>query len=264
LRPVPPGFDQHVTECVFDGPSQTLIFTRENGREFRVPIGGSTDPVITELVLLDIPSHIDNDADLIGNHNITFHIANAANVQTMDMQVNTNIIDPIVVTTSDGRQSTAFNISAAEWTGLIAGDPGTLDFQLVGTDINSGPVTSNIVRVIRSADAETFYYALSDTSNAASIDISTMSTRAIQGESDTFDITLGPTTANQHVIMLFPGDYAIRSILNKAFGNRDVLSAFTVTTDVRTIDSQTFGAAVFGPVNAGFTLNYTINLEEII
>lgn len=252
------GGNEHFTEVSYNPSTQILRFVRQNGRIMNVSLASTQTLELSELNLTDIGNNIDETVSLVGNHTLTYHVSGFGVLTQLFLYINEVQVHQFTNPTSDGQESVTYNISSQEWTDITNGDPGTLAFQIRDIDNSVVVHTSNTVTVTRVNDAEKIFYALSSTNNPASIDTSTMQSHVLQQANTTFSVTLGPTTAGQYIIFLYPNNNAITSIRNQHFGNRDVLNTFTVTQSVRTIESQAFSSAVFGPVNAGLTQQYEI------
>lgn len=254
--------DQHFVSANYDSATKNLTFDRQNGRRFVVNIGDTpTTVTLSELILTDIPTNIDDGSTLVGDHVLTYHVSNFGLIQSLALFVNAVEIHSVTLPTADGRQTANFNISTAEWNDILIGNPLSLGFQLQGTDTGNQPITSNTVTVNRTGDNNKVFYGLTAANNPASIDLSTLTSHVIQGSGTSFDITLGPTTAGQFIQIIYPQTHLVTAIENLNFNGRDVLATFTVSTNVRVEEGQAFDAAVFGPTNAGLTQRYRINLS---
>ena len=255
------GGQLHFTEVTFNPSTQSLIFTRQNGSGLSVSLATSpTTALISELQLSDIQSNIDEDISLAGVRELTYHVSNFARVSTLQLFIGNTLIETLNAPLDDGRQTVSYTITAQEYSDAVAASGVALPFQLRGTDTSAGSIESNTVVVNRVTDAGKVFYALSDSDNPSNIDTSTMQEHVIQAQGETFNITLGPTTAGQFIIILYPNTFPITAIRNRHFGSRDVLTSFDLDSDIRTISGQLFSARTFGPVNAGLTQEYEIQL----
>lgn len=263
LTGVDPG--RHIDAVSYDPATETLTFTRENNATIEVSLAAvPSTALLSNLRLTTITSPINDSTSLEGDHTATFHISGASQLGTIALFVNTTQVHAITNPTSDGSVTVNFNISSGEWSAIIAGSPANLDFQIRGTDSGAQAIQSNTVRIVRIDDSnsERVFYGLSASNNPDSIDIGTLSSHVLGSvTNDVFNVDLGPTTAGQYIIFLVPADRTLAAIRNRQFNNVNVLSAFTQSSDIRTIDSQLFDAAVFGPVNAGFSVQYEVDIN---
>ena len=106
------------------------------------------------------------------------------------------------------------------------------------------------------ASADIIYFGLSGTNNPETVDISTLTTESDPTNPDT--ISSGLATQGQFFILLVPSGDDVTSIFDTVL-NQDVTSLFTKTTNIRTLNSETYNSYVIGPLNAGFNEQYVIN-----
>lgn len=108
---------------------------------------------------------------------------------------------------------------------------------------------------------EEFYYGLSGSNNPASVDLATLTQEDVNtGSGQQFDFSVGPATLNDYLILLIPSNHDLSSLINTLSGF-SVLSSFSKTDDVRTIETISYHSYVLGPLVAGFTANYRATLE---
>lgn len=248
----------------YDPVTQIQTFTMAGGGTATVSLSATPATAsLSQLRLTSIASHLRrSETNLTGSHGFSYHVSGRSQIATLQMEVNGIAVETIPLPSQDGAITGTFTIDAGEWSSIVAANANSLTFQLVGTDSNSDPISSNTVLVTLVGDSQVFFYALSDSNNPGTIDLSGEEVlhHAITGPGDAFDIDLGPTLEDQWVILLNPQDIPLTEIRLRDFNNAPALAAFTVTNAVRSIDGQSFQAAVLGPTEAGNTLRYRIEL----
>ena len=107
---------------------------------------------------------------------------------------------------------------------------------------------------------ENFYTGLSPANNPADVLLSTLTSQVVgTGSGQQFTFSVGPASANDYVIILFPSDHPISSLINTGSGF-EVLNSFTLTADVRTEGSVVYSARVLGPLVDTFSASYRATL----
>lgn len=265
-RPTGPGQQTRALDSV-TRPTGTnnLSFTTEDGRTIVVSIEDvNTQVLLSDLQLTSISSPIETTDTLEGTHTGSFHIMGSALLSTLVLSANGIDIETVANPAADGRVALSFTIDSTEWSNILAADGDQIDFVLTATDMGSTVTTSNTVRIVREdvSDSNRVFYGLSASNNPSSVLTSSLSSYIIgRNANDVFNVDLGPTTAGHFIIFLVPADHTLSAIRNRQFNNVNVLPSYTMTSDVRTIDSQLFDAYVFGPVNAGFSVQYEVDID---
>lgn len=143
----------------------------------------------------------------------------------------------------------------------LANENDNVVWTISGTDTNTNPFSRTFT--VTAVDQDEFLYvALQQSSDPATVSL-TAPTQAIliSGAAQSGGFSVGPTSANDHIIILAPTDHDLTFLANSHFPSSNIISTYTKTVNARTIAGQTYNAFVFGPVNAGFTqtYNYTLN-----
>ena len=266
LPDIPDQARLHFTSATFTNATRTLQFTRDNGTTLDVVIPESTSgflaPRITEFTLPNTPSRIGTTDDLIGDLSIQFHISNSADQDSLSLLANSVNVGAVTTFTPDGLiTGQTVNISAAEWTSITTADSTQVVFQLSGPDKNTpaGTTTSNTVtvQIADVAASEFFYYGTSTTNNPSTIDVSTLT--SLEAATGTFTLDPIDPAAGDFLMFLAPQDHDLTALVNTGI-NRDVLSLFTETQSVRTINSQLYDSYVLGPANDVPAITYQATL----
>lgn len=181
-----------------------------------------------------------------GDQTFNFSVSNTGNVSgNLTLLAGSTVL-------SSNIAPTATTITVDVGTNVLTNVGDSATFTLRGTDTQGTQFSRNFV-VTAVAPGEFFYYGLSGTNIPATVDVSTLTRRL--SASETFNFSVGPTSAGQYIILLAPNDHDLTALINTAL-NVNVLNTYTKTTAVRTISGQSYNSFVFGPVNAGFTQNY--------
>lgn len=106
------------------------------------------------------------------------------------------------------------------------------------------------------APADIIYYGLSNSNNPDTVDTGTLTEEQNPTNPDT--ISTGTATAGQYFILLVPQADDITSIFDTVL-SQDVTNLFTITNNVRTINTVSYKSYVIGPLNAGVDEEYIIN-----
>ena len=207
---------------------------------------GDTNPAVTAFSIQDEPVNVLPGTTISGTKTFLYSISNTANV-VGNLTIRQ---DGAALSSAVNRDGSSISLAINSVTLTNAGDSTT--FQISGLN-NQSQTFSRDFTVTAAASSEFFYYGLSATNNPASIDTSTMQRRLSAAE--TFDFSVGPTSAGQFIILLAPQDHDLSTLINTGL-NVDVLNTYTATTFVRTINGQLYNSYVFGPVNAGITQAY--------
>ena len=247
--------------------SRLVQDTRTRLTAAEAEIAGLTPPPsLTNFRMTGIPSRIDTSqsyADTNQGYSFTAFMTNRETVDFTRLIVAKNTGSPSEVTIgpsepipSDGANTPTANISGAEWTDIIAGNPTVLTFRLEAVKSSTVIATSNTYRVERRdlPAQEPFYHGL-----RASDDSATVATSALTSIEytigDTLTVPVGPATAGQYLVFLVNDNTDI-TITNDH--GLPVLGAFTKTEDARVINSENFDTYVLGPLNANYQQTYTI------
>ncbi|MGI9494208.1 MAG: hypothetical protein ACR2QF_17595 [Geminicoccaceae bacterium] len=99
--------------------------------------------------------------------------------------------------------------------------------------------------------AEQTFMLLSDQDNPASVSLVSAQIRSTAGGS--FIAAVGPTIANDFLIILAPSTFVVVTIINPDFPLTNLLPSYTVTADVRTENTILLTSYVIGPLNADLT-----------
>ena len=204
---------------------------------------------------IDIPSRVDLNTDLNNSRTLTFDVIHQANIDgSLTLVVTTGDDKTISGPFLDGANSLPQVLS-----GINTASAGDLTFQLTGTDTNGGSIQSNIVTIsVRDLNPhEYIYYGLSGSNNPASVDTGTLT--QLEARSGDNIVSTGSTTSGQYFIILIPSSFTVNSITDDVL-QQDVLSIFAHTATVRQINSENYDSYVLGPLNAGGSEQYTINL----
>lgn len=205
-----------------------------------------TPPVFTSFTV-SINQNVADGTTLSGTQTFTWTVTNTNNISgNLTIADDGGNLSTSIVPTSSPQDLTITTQT------LNAGETAT--FTISGTDTNANPFSRNYV-VTAAAESEFLYWDLSDSNNPASIVVANMESAAITGSGQTIPASIGPTTLNDYIIILAPSDNDLSQIINTAL-NVNVISTYTKTTNVRQIGGQNYNSYVFGPVNAGFTVNY--------
>ena len=260
-------FANDVVGAALEG-TNNIRFTRRDGTTFDVDLsaGGVVyhPPTVDNFAIVGLPSRIDTITSLAGDHNCSFTVDNIVNLQNeaLNVVVNSTTVHTFSsADTNEGTNSATFNISSAEWTTIVTPDPLSLVFKLTGTDTQSNLVESNTLTVQRRnlSAHEYIYDGLSSTNNPGTIDLATMDQTEITGPG-TYTVGTGTRTSGQYYIILVPNDHDITEILDTVL-SQSVLSIFTRTANVRTINAVLYHSYVIGPVNAGDNEDYVLTLS---
>ena len=106
---------------------------------------------------------------------------------------------------------------------------------------------------------ETIYYWLADRGDASTIDVSTLT--SLEANVAGQEITVGPDTSGQYVIILVPTAHDLVDIVDVSTDSSS-LSSFTKTADVRELDGEQYTSYTLGPSGGGVTYNYRLELTE--
>ena len=254
LPDIPDQARLHFVSATFINATRTLRFTRDSGSTLDVVIPESTSgflqPRLTEFALPNTPERIGTADDLIGDLNIQFHISESANLNDLSLLANSVNVGAITTFTPDGVITATVNISSAEWTSITTADSTQVVFQLSGEDKDTpaNTITSNTVtvRIADIAASEFLYYGTSTSNNPATLDVSTLN--SLEAATGTFTLDAIDPAQDDWLIFLAPQDHDLTALVNTGI-NRDVLSLFTETTSVRTINGQLYDSYVLGPAN---------------
>ena len=185
-----------------------------------------------------------------GTQNFTWALENISGI-VGDLSL---LRDTTVLANNLVASSGSASVDVGSTTLTNAGD--SVTFTIRGMD-NLGNTIERSETITAVSQQEQFYYGFMGTNIPATVDLSTLT--SLEAVTGSFDISLGPTLANQFIIFLAPSDHDITSIINTRL-NVDVINSYTKTTDVRLIGGVQYNSYVFGPLNAGFTVNYRITL----
>lgn len=233
----------------------TVTYDDATGKINFVVTSMLVSPEITAFSITGEPTTVAPGTTITGSKDFTYTITDPANVSgnltlTQDAVNLATDIDPNTST----RTLTINDVTLTN-----AGD--NTVFELSGTGINSE--TFNRTFTITAVGQDEFLYiGLSQDSNPVNLSL-TSPTKSIEiigpGQSGSFSV--GPTSLNDFIIILAPNDHDLTFLANTHFPASNIISTYTRTASVRTINGQVYNAYVFGPTNAGFTqtYNYTLN-----
>lgn len=105
------------------------------------------------------------------------------------------------------------------------------------------------------APGERMYFGLSNESDAASVDVTTLT--RLNAHTNPQLITLGTATQGQYG-WIFTENANDLSTITDTVLQQDVTDLFAETTNAQTIDTISFGARRVGPLNAGFNEQYMV------
>ncbi len=177
---------------------------------------------------------------LSGNQTFNFSINNPSlfTGNLTILQGDNVLLDTISTT------STSSIISVTSSTLSNVGDNEVFTIRGTNTD---GTVVSRTFTIHASGSGQLVYYGLSATNNPASVDLSTLQSIAVG--TGVIDINTGTVTDGQYFIILDPSNNAIVSITDDVL-QQDVTSLFTLTSNVRAIETVNYNSYVIGPLNA--------------
>ena len=115
------------------------------------------------------------------------------------------------------------------------------------------------VATLEGYHTETIYYWLADRGDASTIDVSTLT--SLEANVAGQEITVGPDTSGQYVIILVPTAHDLVDIVDVSTDSSS-LSSFTRTADVRELDGEQYTIYTLGPSGGGVTYNYRLELTE--
>lgn len=264
-----PDLTQDIVDAVVkSGTSDTITFTRRDTTSFDITLSGAVflAPVLEQFSVSSFPSRIDTTANLEGDHSATLVIDNHQNVDG-NLTVMANITAIHTIDNSslvEGSNSFSINISSAEWSAIIAGNPTSIVFKVTGIDTQTATIESNAVTTERRdlAQHEFLYYGLSASNNPAGVDISGFSSTEITTAGQQITVGTGTTTTGQYFIILVPSSFDITTIIDDVL-QQNVTDIFAKTTNVRQINSENYNSFVLGPLNAGGNENYVATLGGV-
>lgn len=214
---------------------------------------------VSNLVLNDITDRITEEADLTGQHSITFNVNNPQVFTACVLNINNIFVHSFDLNTlTQGSNTIDINISGGEWSSIIAGSPAQLDFEIDCTLRNGTTTTANkTVQRQTLSDHEFTYWGNSATASPTVPE----QQAANQVESDiagvTFDIVT-TTASGQFLFILAPADRDVVSIIETNF-NVNVTNTFTRTANERQINSVNFNLYTLGPSN-GVEADFRVTL----
>lgn len=198
---------------------------------------------------IDINSRVPLDTNLNIQKTISYDVTNHSQITSLKVEVNGSVVGTLTIPTSDGPQSESITLS-----GIDTSSETTLYFRLVAND----NIYSNtkIIEVKDTPEDEFIYYGIGDI-DPAIVNINTLQSKDTN-ISTQFDVTLGLSQLGQSIVFLCPQDHDITEIINKDVFNINVISAYTKTIGVRTINTTSYNSYELSNLNPNLTFNYTI------
>lgn len=106
------------------------------------------------------------------------------------------------------------------------------------------------------ADADRIHYGLSQSSNTATIDVTTLTRENDPTNPDT--ISTGATSSGDYFVIYVPMTHDLSTIFDTVL-QQDVTSIFTALDNAQVVDTIPFKSYIVGPLNAGVNEQYVIN-----
>ena len=211
-----------------------------------------------------IPSRVDVNTDLNVATAVTYDFTAINGLNTWHLDIDGSVFSQLGAPSVPGFVRTSVTLS-----GIDTSTAKTIRFQLVGETTSGTDLRSytQFVTVRNLLDQEFVYYGFTTTNVPATdpSDITTLSKEGVAGGEGFVNITTGTATVGQFFAIFIPATHTVSNIIQTNLGNADVTSAFTLTSTVRTVNSQQYNSYVLGAPSglvAGFNAEYTVNFTS--